>query len=193
MSPYTLAIAISAISIASFAIGIYILYRDWPYFAMRKTSGLNNDYIATDYFSGLMEIAEHKISISDHGNIMKESVYQNEDVIEITEKKLENNPNFIIECGFTSKDKNKFRETFENHPRVHIVQRKEPNLEYPHYKIIDNGKEAYLSRHDLGSNNRMVQYYDFSKVKVRCGQTDVQDEYIGEYLRDIEVTFKRKP
>ena len=189
MSPYTFAIVLVVISSVSCAIGLYILYRDWPYFSMQKAGGPNNDYIATDSFAGLMETAEYKISISDHGNIMSDSVYQNNEIIRVTEKKLKDNPNFIIQCGFTSPDKNKFRDRFEDHPCVSITDRLEPELEYPHYKIIDDGVEAYLSRHDLGSKNRMVQYYDFSKTKIRRGQTDVINEYIGDYLEDIEATF----
>ena len=189
MAPFIFAVVLAVISGVSFAIGIYILYRDWPYFSMQKANGLNNDSIATDSFTGLMKSAKHKISISDHGNIMRDSVYENDEVIRITERKLKNNPNFIIQCGFTSSDKNKFREKFEGHPCVAITDRLEPELEYPHYKIIDDGEEAYLSRHEFGSKNRMVQYYDFSKTKIHRGQTDVIDEYIGDYLRDIEATF----
>ena len=39
--------------------------------------------------------------------------------------KLKDHPDFVIECGFTSEDRNKFREKFENHPRVNIKQREE--------------------------------------------------------------------
>ena len=189
MTGFALAMAVSIVSAVSFLVGIFILYRNWPYFSMQKIRGNNDDYIAVASFSNLIKEAEEKISISDHGNIMDESIYQNEGVIKTVEKKLEGSPNFLIECGFTSGDENKFRQKFETHPRVKIVQRVEPDLEYPHYKIVDGGKQAYLSRHDLGSNDRLVQYYNFSRVKPRSGQIDVQDKYMRPYLRDIENTF----
>ena len=178
-----------ATSVTSLVLAILIIYQQWPYFSMHKTAGWNDNAVATNYFTELLDTAEHKISISDHGNVMDGSIYQNDAVIEKVEMKLKDYPDFVIECGFTSEDRNKFREKFENHPRVNIKQREEPDLDFPHYKITDNGKKAHLSCHDLGSNNRNVQYYDFSEVKIRRGQTDVIDKHIGEYLKDIKLIF----
>ena len=190
MSPHTLATILVAIHSISFVIGIYILYTNWPYFSMQKSRRLNNDRMATESFAKLMKDAEFKMCISDHGNIMDESVYENDQIIRVVEEKLEDSPNFRIQCGFTSEDENKFRKRLEGHPRVVIINRtEEPGLEYPHYKIIDNGVKAYLSQHALGSKERMVQRYDFSRTKIRRGQPDVINEYLGDYLEDIETTF----
>ena len=177
------------IGIASFVVSIAILYNQWPHFFSVKIVGPNDDELAEIGFTGLLRRADQKISISDHGNIMDNSIYQNESVLAQVDRKLRENSSFIIECGFTSPDRNKFREMFEGHPRVIVRQREEPILEYPHYKIIDGGVLAYLSRHEEGSDNREICYYDFSRSKRRWGQDDVIGKNIDHYLKDIEDTF----
>lgn len=189
---HTVVFTLIGISAISFVLSIVVVYNQWPYFFIVEESGLNDDEIATECFIDLLDAAEEKISISDHGNIMPKSIYENETVLDLVAKKLTENTDFSIECGFTSADINQFRERFEKHPRVTIERRDdEPDLEYPHYKIIDGGKKAYLSRHNLGSDNRKVQYYDFSNVHSRRGQAKVKENYIGDYLKDVELTFSR--
>ena len=177
------------IAIGSLVISIAIVYKQWPHFFVVQIGGPNDDELAEIGLTGLLRVAKRKISISDHGNIMENSIYQSESILAQVERKLEENPDFIIECGFTSPERNMFRKKFEGHPRVIIVQRKEPILEYPHYKIIDDGVQAYLSRHEEGSDNREIYYYDFSKSRSRWGQDDPIKETIGHYLEDIEDTF----
>ena len=82
MLPSIIVFGVIATSVTSLILAILILYQQWPYFSMRKTAGWNDNEVAANYFTELLDTAEHKISISDHGNVMDGSVYQNDAVIE---------------------------------------------------------------------------------------------------------------
>lgn len=184
---------IAATSITSFYFAIRTLYKKWPYFCMASVKAVNNDQLATRNFLKMLSEAKKDISIFDHGNVMDGSIYQNERVIESVKEKLEDNPDFVIQCGFTSRENesNKFEKEFKDHPQVVIVTRDNPPEGLAHYKIIDGGKKAYLSRHTMGARNREVWFYDFSRVVERRGQEKVVEKFIGKYLRDINQTFLR--
>ena len=189
----TIVVIIGIVGGVLFISAVLIVYREWPYFCMDSIGTSNNNRLAIDSFIGLLYEAEYKMSIFDEGNIMDESIYQDKYVIKLVNDKLKRNPDFKMECSFSSSDENKFRKTFENHPQVDIRIRQSPFSDSAHYKIIDDGKKAYLSWHNPGSQKRNVQRYDFSKVRRRPwpGQADVIQEHIGKYLEDIKLTFSQ--
>ena len=187
MMSIIIAFIIGAISLISLSLAVFTIYKKWPYFRMDSTRTVNDDQLATNSFIELLEEAESKISIFDNGNIMEGSIYENEDVIKRVGQKLEENPDFKIECSFKYDENTRFKEEFSGHPQVTIIKR-DPLL--AHYKIIDGGKKAYLSRHGVAAKSRDIMRYDFSSVKVGRRQVDVKKEYIGEYLEDINRTFQ---
>ena len=178
-----------AFIIITFLIAAFILYRGWPYAYIGFSEAQNDNMLAMNNFVRLLREAKTKMNIYDDGNKMEKGLYDDEDLIEEVKKKLASDGNFVIECIFNTDDSTLFREEFQNHSQVKIVKRPERNFDLAHYKIIDNGKKAYLSWHDLGDTTRIIRMYDFSTVRKWPWQKDVKKEYLGDYLRDIEKHF----
>ena len=181
---------VSILVLVPFLVAVVIFYLRWPYVNISVTEIENNNQFAIKSFVGLLEAAENHISIYDDGNKMDGSIYENEEVIQKVKDKLEGNSDFWVQCSFNEKEGTMFVEEFRGHERVMIKLRERPALGLAHYKIIDDGKKAYLSWHDPGSENRKVKVYDFSKAKKGFMRKDVKEEYIGDCLKDIEREFK---
>ena len=166
-----------------------IFYVRWPYVNINVTEIENDNLFAIKNFIDLFDEAEYCICICDDGDKMPESIYENEDVIQKVKDKLDKNSDFHVQCSFNEKEETKFVEEFKGHERVTIKFRKRP-LGLAHYKIIDDGRKAYLSWHNPGSEDRRVKIYDFSNAKRGFRRKDVKEEYIGDCLKDIESQFK---
>ena len=187
MSPELLNIAIYV----PVVISVGIIYYNWPYLKIRVTEQQNDDMLAAANFLALLEEAEQEICIYNDGNKMDNGMYDNVDLIEEVKKKLKSNKGFVMLCSFNYNHKTEFKKEFEKEDyreRVTIIKRKIPST-LAHYKIIDEGKKAYLSWHNVGDHNRSVKLYDFSKTDppwwFQKWQKDVKKEYIGDYLDDI--------
>lgn len=116
----------------------------------------NHDEAAIRSIVRLLEEANEEFETFDDGDSFPESTYNSDDFISAVEKKLEENSVFQVRCFFNCDDPDlEFTKVFKNHQQVEIYIRKDGSRPADrHYKIIDGGERAYLSRHSLGDHAR---------------------------------------
>ncbi len=182
----TVALALLGGAFCVFA-AIRVIYKAWPILDVTATNAINDDPAATEYFIDLLDEAQKKMTIYDDGNDMEESIYNNPKVIAAVQRKLGQNADFKIQCFFNFDHDLLFKQTFGNHPQVDIRTGDNVAPKDVHYKIIDDGRKAYLSRHKLGANERSIRWIDCTRVQRDLEH--VTDEVLGEYKKDIERKF----
>ena len=160
---------------------VVVLYRGWAYLRVTTVTGQNSDKTAAQNFLALLQDAKESMVVYDDGNKMDGSVYQDDKVIEAVHRKLSENPKFRLSCYFNVDDDMPFTRALEKHERVRIVtgsgERPEDDV---HYKIIDRGIKAQISRHELASKERRYRVIDCTKVP-RGRLAHVVDEVLGPY------------
>ena len=149
---------------------------------------INDDDRAVSSFTDLLEQAHSKMMIYDDGDRNDGSIYMKREVVEAVEKKLADEPNFKIRCYFNLDNNTLFRKAFNDADQVEIQVGTGERPDDTHYKIIDDGRMAYLSRHGLGSSERKFQIIDCTRVD-ESELEDMTDSLLGEYKRDIERKF----
>ena len=187
----TLMLALVAGPIGILAYGVVTLNRAHYLQLVDSTQfGENNDSLTKQRFLDLLERAEYSIIIYDDGNKMPNSIYADSDVLGTFRQKLQESPGFQVRCLFNCNDPSlPFRKEFFQHPSVEIRTRNPNKSEFPiHYKIIDEGDKAYLSRHDLGKSNRKFQIVDCTAVPKRHRKY-VRDTVLREYKQDFRQAF----
>ncbi len=152
----------------------------------------NDDDIAVGRFTDLLEKACSNMMVYDDGNKMEGSVYMQREFVDAVKKKLRDVPDFTMRCYFNYDENDTlFREAFDGHDRVDIRTR--PNEDArpndTHYKIIDDGRMAYLSQHGDGSSEREFQVVDCTRVS-KFALKSVTDSLLGEYKKDIKQKFQ---
>ena len=149
----------------------------------------NDDGLAVGSFTDLLEKACSNITVYDDGNKMKGSVYMQQEVVDAVKKKLRDVPNFTMRCYFNYDENDTlFRQTFDSEPRVNIRTRKGTRPDDTHYKIIDDGRMAYLSQHRQGVSKRAFQVVDCTGVN-KLALKSVTDSLLGAYKKDIKQKF----
>ena len=149
----------------------------------------NDDDLAVDSFTDLLEKAGLNMTVYDDGNNMEGSIYTKQEVVDAVKKKLSNVPSFTMRCYFNYDEKDiLFRKTFDGEARVDIRTRGGTRPDDTHYKIIDAGRMAYLSQHGHGSRQRKFQVVDCTSVS-KFALKSVTDNILGEYKKDIEQKF----
>ena len=150
----------------------------------------NDDGLAVESFTDLLERARSNMTVYDDGNDMKGPIYMQQEVIDAVKEKLENNKRFSLRCYFNCNEPTLFRKEFDSYSKVDIKTRPSGDTrpDDTHYKIIDNGRMAYLSRHEHGSKKREFQVVDCTRVN-RFALEGVTDELLGEYKVDIKQKF----
>ena len=164
------------------------LYKACSLLYVSTTRATNDNDKAVQHFIDLLNEAKKKMTIYDDGNDMDGSAYKDTEVIDAVRRKLDQNPGFEMQCFFNYDHDLPFRKAFDNHPRVDIRTGGGLGDRDVHYKIIDDGKKAYLSRHDLGDSNRSFKQIDCTEVPERHLKY-VTDAILGEYKEDIERKF----
>ena len=182
----TVALALLGGAFCVFA-AIRVIYKAWPILDVTATTAINDDPAATEYFIDLIDEAQEKMTIYDDGNDMEESIYNNPEVIAAVQRKLEQNADFKIQCFFNFDHDLRFKQAFGNHPQVDIRTGDNVASKDVHYKIIDDGRKANLSRHKLGDSERRIRWIDCTRVQRDLEH--VTDEVLGEYKKDIERKF----
>ena len=112
-------------------------------------SGTNDDHQATQRFLTLLREMETDMIIHDDGDSTATTLYNNNDVVALVRERLDAG-GVTIRCLFNKREdiemvnKLSSRDNFEVHYWPDGSPLPSPDL---HYKIIDCGKKAYLSRH----------------------------------------------
>lgn len=134
--------------------------------AVESYTNSNSDEDATAMFINLIRLAKDQIEVFDDGNKMEASIYENPDVIEELKKKLNENSQFKACFFFNADDELLLRKQLGDHERVeiHVGAGKNRPDDQIHYKIIDNGLIAHLSRHAFGAGERTFEVLDCRNV-----------------------------
>ena len=161
----------------------YYVCRTWGLLRLKLSVGLNDAKLAADAFQALLKDARHTMLICDDGNDMPESIYNNDTIVNATGARLEANPDLRLFCLFCSTDETKFTRRFATNPQVKMKRGVQPRRDI-HFKIIDGGRQGYVSSHPLGSSERRYRLYDCSRVPER-----IRDAALGRHVRDMESNF----
>ena len=178
---WTVNIAVGAGVIVCLIVSIAFLYRGWAFLRVSTMMALNSDKRAEENFLGLLRDATESMIVYDDGNKMEGSIYQNQQVIDAVRKKLSENPKFRLSCYFNFDKDVLFTEVFKNNPCVRIVTGHEDRPDDDvHYKIIDGGLKAHISRHEVASPERRYRMIDCTKVP-KGRRTHVADVLLEPY------------
>lgn len=152
-------------AILCLAVAIAVLYRGWAFLKVSTVVDWNSDQTAVKNFLALLQDAKESMIVYDDGNKMEGSIYQDESVINAVRKKLSENPRFRLSCYFNFNDAMPFTEALERHPGVRVItghgDRPDGDV---HYKIIDSGLKAHISRHEVASQTRRYKVIDCTRV-----------------------------
>ena len=125
----------------------------------------NSDETVASHIVQLLEEAKEQIEIYDDGNSFEASLYNNKTFLKAVEEKLEESPDFQVNCFFNVNEGLDFTKKFSGHSRVHIFVRRDGRRPPVHYKIIDGGVKAYLSTHKFNDHDRTYKVIDCSDVE----------------------------
>lgn len=134
--------------------------------AVESYTNSNNDEDATAMFINLIRLANDQIEVFDDGNKMEGSIYENPDVVDELKKKLSENSQFKAYFFFNVDNDLLLRRQLGDHERVkiHICAGSSRPDDQTHYKIIDNGLIAHLSKHAFGAGERTFEVLDCRNV-----------------------------
>ena len=151
----------------------------------------NNDQSAVANVVELLKEADRELEIFDDGDSFPESTYNDQLFLSAVREKLQNNPHFRIRCFFNRGDSDlEFIKMFRDDPQVEIYVRKDgPRPPDRHYKIIDGGKKAYLSKHSLGHHIR--RYKEITRAELSPSQEARASELLFGDLRQKVEKFRR--
>ena len=135
--------------------------------------GENNDKTAADYFCRLVCEMEHQMIIHDDGDSTEDTLYNNDKVVETMRARLSSHKEqVLVQCVFNKHEEIKMAKLADEFPRSFRVfyMPEEQETGSIHYKIIDIGKKAYLSKHCPGSSQREYELIDCSAARKNVGK-----------------------
>ena len=150
----------------------------------------NADNVAKGEFLRLLQSASVEMIVYNDGNRITDSIYDQPEIVEAVKEKLLTHPEFTMRCLFNEPDGELlFMKEFRTSSSVEIKRRKRDVAPHPtHYKIIDGGRRAYLSKHVPGSSERRYKLVDCTQVpKKRLPR--VSGVVLGKHLRYFDQTF----
>ena len=174
-------LAIATIVVSVVVLGYVSLrfYRAVELLKIKTTEGVNDHDRARAAFRELLDEADSGMILYDDGNSMEGSIYEDRAVVDAIRRKLDENPRFTMECMFSSPDETLFRKELGNAPRITITRRKGARSSV-HYRIIDGGRKAHVSRHALGQERRRFRIVDATEVS-----QSARDVALGDLFTDF--------
>ena len=150
--------------VSYFSVGYFraLLFDSYDY---GGTSDTNSDETAPDNIIKQLEQTQKSIHIFDDGNDNENSIYNNERVLSKIKEKLNAGVEISIHFNEQANLKiNKLASAENLNIKYNPSERSENEL---HFRISDNGKYSYISRHKYDNPNRKYFLYDRSKMKLR--------------------------
>ena len=182
------------VAVVSFAAStvfiVWMLHRTFQYMYVQVFPiQINDEDSVVSNFIELLDEARTSMILYDDGNDMDGSVYNDSRVIDAVHRKLRSNPDFGLQCLFNSDDDVKFRKEFAHEPQVDIRTRSDVGRERKtHYKIIDGGSKALLSRHEWGSRQRKYKIVDCTNLSKRHRRR-VGGIVLRKHIEDFTTAF----
>ena len=149
-------------------------------------SANNPDSSPKTIFVELLDAAEKEIIIHDDGNLMKDSPYEDREILDRMRSIVRSG--VAIRCLFNHYD-GRLALTRELSGEVDIRVRREVSRG-AHYKIADSGSLAYLSWHGFGEHHRTFRLIDCRSVP-KYARTWVTERLLGEYVESFDAAFER--
>ncbi len=170
------------IGVAVIALG-YFVYKTWYLFPLRIERGRNSDDFTASAFIDLVGKARGVMLVCDDGNEMSGSIYDSPEVVAAVKSKLDSDPQFGMRCMFSSNFKTKFRLQFDCADYADRIKFATVEVRRTiHFKIINDGREAYVSEHLEGERERRYTIY---RNLIGPARTQV----LGSYMDDINRVF----
>lgn len=176
--------------VVTLVLAVWILNRGFQVMYVGFTEpDVNDDAAAVESFVGMLSEAQESMIVYDDGDNTAGSLYNAPQVVSAVHDKLQANPGFVLMCLFNCDDDLLFRKELAARPQVTIRTRDSsvPAHEI-HYKIIDGGAKAYLSRHRLGSSERKFEIVDCTDVSLRH-RDRVANVVLGRYKDHFKRAF----
>lgn len=185
---------LSWLTIAGFTLSmvliVWILNRGFQVLYVRFTeTEIDDNAVAAENFVGMLSEARESMIVYDDGDDTESSLYNDPRVINAVHDKLQAKPEFVLQCLFNRDDDHLFKKELAGKPRVAIRARCNGAAAHEiHYKIIDGGAKAYLSRHPFGSSERRFKIVDCTGVSPRHRER-IADVVLGRYKNHFERAF----
>lgn len=182
--------AVGVLFVAATVFIIWILNRTFQCLCVQSTpSEIYDQNAVVRCFLELLGEARESMIVYDNDS-GEESVYNDERVMAAVQSKLRNDSGFALRCLFDAEDDLAFRKAFADHQRVDIRIRRGPfSASEVHYRIIDGGAKACLSRYVLGSGERRFRVVDCTPVRKRH-RDRVANIILGRYKEHFERAFE---
>lgn len=176
--------------VVSMVLIVRILHQGFQVLYVRVTEPeINDDRAAVANFVGMLKEARESMIVYDDGDNTEGSLYNDPQVISAVYDKLQAEPSFVLQCLFNCDDDLLFRKELAGKPQITIRTRSSSAPAHEiHYKIIDDGAKAYLSRHRLGSSERRFKIVDCTDVSLGHRERIV-DVVLGRYKNHFERAF----
>ena len=183
--------AVMAFAVVSTCFMVWLLNRGFQFLYIQATPPrINDDESAVGSFVAMVGEARESMIVYDDGDDIDGSLYNDRRAIDAVRGKLQVNPAFRLQCLFNCDDHLAFQRELGSEPRVDIRIRSESvPASAVHYKIIDGGAKAYLSRHDLGSKERRFRLVDCTGVPRRY-RGRMADAVLGKYKEHFRKAFE---
>lgn len=151
---------------------------------------VNDGDVTASSFTALLDEARRGMVIYDDGDKVSNSNYMNDEIVRNVRKKLKENPDFRIRCLFNYKEDLAFREIEGSFPSQMEIRKHDSAHRRlaMHYKIIDDGRKAYLSRHEPNDTRRHFRVVDLSNMS-RFKRKLVSKAVLGTCLNHFEREF----
>ena len=142
-------------------------------------------------FIEFLREANRSIIVYDDEDRVQDSIYDDQEVLDSIRRKLNSVPGFSLRCLFNVDEPKLLirREAKDSRLPVEI------RIKHPdrprcrvHYKIIDGGTKAYLSRHESGKTQRRYRIVDCTGVPKKH-QKHVSDETLGLFNEHFQKAF----
>ena len=166
---------------------IVVWVRAWDHWRVIIMDTPNSNESASQAFLYVIREAKNIVRIHDDGNNFSGSVYNNNDVIEEVLRRLSNGVE--IRCLFNQGECRHLKmveRASKKHPDqflVKVTKDGRPNDDI-HGKVADDGIVAYLSRHELGSEDRKSRSFDCRRAKPKT-----RAMALGNYIKWFDEQF----
>lgn len=174
--------------------GVWYLLRSYHFQYVEVTLvKVNDDASVARKFIQLLDEAKALMIVYDDGNNTSGSLYNDRSVIDAVRIKLRSAPEFKLQCLFNCDDQVELRRELANEPQVDIRTRRDSGRGSKiHYKIIDGGEKAYLSRHEPGATKRRFRIVDCTGVP-EDHRRRVAKSMLGRHVADFARAFNVAP
>lgn len=176
--------------VVSTVVGVWYLLRSFHFQYVEVTHvKVNDDASVARNFIQLLDEAKALMIVYDDGDNTSGSLYNDQSVIDAVRSKLRSAPDFKLQCLFNCDDQVEFRTELADEPQVEIRTRRDSRRGSKiHYKIIDGGEKAYLSRHERGASKRRIRVVDCTAVP-EGHRRRVAKSMLGRHVADFARVF----